>query len=381
MTAELVFGNGRIVTPDAVVRGLVRVRDGSILDVVEDRTVPPGAIDLDGDYLMPGFVELHTDNLERHFSPRPGVRWPAEPAVVAHDAQVAAAGITTVFDALAAGDVKEDSERLRNLSVMTDAIATVQSQGLLRAEHRLHLRCEISYPGVLDIFQPLADSGLVDLVSLMDHTPGQRQFADLGTYRLYYQAKHGFSDTEMERFIVEKLAQQKQWSRPNRAALLAQCRTRGMMLASHDDATAEHVAESAADGVVVAEFPTTLEAAEACRRHGLNIMTGAPNLVRGGSHAGNVSALDLARRGLVDVLSSDYVPGSLLQSIFKLAGPENAIALPQAVAMVSRNPAEAVGLDDRGAILPGRRADLVRVAARGSLPVVRSVWRGGERVC
>jgi alpha-D-ribose 1-methylphosphonate 5-triphosphate diphosphatase len=166
----------------------------------------------------------------------------------------------------------------------------------------------------------------------------------------------------------------------HRAELVALAQRHGAVLASHDDSTAEEVAESAADGVALAEFPTTVEAARACRAAGITVMMGAPNLIRGGSHSGNVAAVELARHGLLDMLSSDYVPAALLLAAFRLPALVPGLSLARAVATVTANPARAVGLLDRGELAVGRRADLVRVHLAGEQPVVRETWRGGRRV-
>jgi len=379
--SELVISNARVVTRDAVLHGAVQVRDGMIADVSDVPALLPGAIDFDGDYLLPGLVELHTDNLERHASPRPGVRWPAEAAVVAHDVQIAGAGITTVFDALAVGDVIEGSSRLASLTAMTGAVQAMNDAGALKAEHWLHLRCEVSYHDLPALLQPFVEHPRVRLVSLMDHTPGQRQFARLDKYTEYYMGKYGFTDAQMQRFIEDKCADQARYSARHREHVIELCRRRGLPLASHDDATADHIEEAAACGSVVAEFPTTVEAARAARERRIKVMGGAPNFVRGGSHSGNVSARELADHALVDILSSDYVPASLLHAAFLMADGDSG-ALPAAVASVSATPAAAIGLDDRGAIAPGLQADLIRVAEAPGMgfPVVRAVWRRGERI-
>lgn len=379
---ERILTNARLVLADTVMDGtLVVSSDGTIAAIEAGRSGAPGALDLEGEFLIPGLVELHTDNLEKHVTPRPGVRWPAVSAVIAHDGQVAAAGITTVFDALALGDVSEKSDRLATLDDMATGIAEGQATGALRAEHFLHLRCEVSSADAIRRFEHFADWPLVRLVSVMDHTPGQRQFVHLSKYAEYYQAKFRMSDEQLAAFIADRRADQERWSAPNRRAIADGCRARGLALASHDDATTAHVAEASEDGCMLAEFPTTLEAAEECRRRDIAILGGAPNLLRGGSHSGNVSVGDLARRGLLDILSSDYAPVSLLQAAFALGreqGGEH--GLPAAIATVTSTPAARAGLADRGALAPGLRADLVRVAERGGWPVVRGVWKAGERI-
>ena len=188
------------------------------------------------------------------------------------------------------------------------------------------------------------------------------------------------SDAEMESFMDERRAAHARHSVGNRQRIVELCRDRDIPLASHDDATRAHAQESADDGMSIAEFPTSIEAAEASREHGLQILMGAPNVVRGGSHSGNISALALAKLGLLDVLSSDYVPCSLLHAAFILADDVPDIALPEAIAMVSSNPARAAGLGDRGEIAVGQRADFVRVTVNDGYPVVRAVWRQGVRV-
>lgn len=378
MSVSTSFRNARLVLSEEVVEGSLNIRDGWI-DTVDAGSGPVGE-DMDGDYLIPGLVELHTDHLEGHFSPRPGVRWNAVAAVQAHDAQIATSGITTVFDCLRLGSDENEGFVRGEMRVLADAIKQAGEEGRLRAEHFLHLRCEVSAPDVLDAFEDFRDEPRVRLASLMDHAPGQRQFQTMEQYVLYYQKKRGLSDAEFARYVQARQEQSARYSAPHRKAIAQHCRAGDITLASHDDATLDHVDEALDDGVRLAEFPTSVEAARASHEAGLSVLMGAPNIVRGGSHSGNIAARDLAEAGLLDVLSSDYVPGSLLHGVFKLAEEVEAISLPQALQLVTERPARTVGLDDRGAIAQGRRADLVRVRWQGGVPVVRGVWRKGERV-
>jgi alpha-D-ribose 1-methylphosphonate 5-triphosphate diphosphatase len=333
-----------------------------------------------GDYIIPGLVELHTDHLENHYAPRPKVRWNPVAAVQAHDAQMAASGITTVFDALRVGLDEDADMRAEDMAELAHAISNAQQAGRLRADHMIHVRCEVSAPDCLSGFEALLHDHPIKLVSLMDHSPGQRQFAKIEGYAAYYQGKLKMSDAAFKAFSAKRIAQSEQWSAPNRRAISDFCRANGIILASHDDATVAHVEEAIEQGIRVAEFPTTAEAAAASKKAGMGVLMGAPNVMRGGSHSGNVSARDLARDGLLDILSSDYIPFSLIQSAFFLGEAVEGISLPQAVAMVSKTPAEAVGLTDRGVIEAGRRADLVRVRLDEHVPIVRTVWREGRRV-
>lgn len=379
MSVELILGNARVVTAEALIEGAVRVVQGKIAAIDPGPTGVPGAHDLDGDYLLPGLVEIHTDNLEKHFEPRPGAVWPsALAAVLAHDAQVIGAGITTVLDAVCVGDYRDSGKRRRILADSIETVSEARAADLLRADHLFHLRCETSDPGVVEMFEPYADHPLLRLVSLMDHTPGQRQWRDLESYRRFHRDK-GWNDSEFADVIASFQVQMADNSDVNRKAVLDLCRGLDVPLASHDDTTEEHVEQAHAEGIAISEFPTTLPAAKLAKAYGMMNVMGAPNVVRGGSHSGNISALSLAEAGLLDVLSSDYVPASLLHAAF-LLHRHVGIGLPDAIHTVALNPTRAIGLTDRGTIAPGQRADLVRVRLHGDLPIVREVWRAGRRV-
>ena len=278
--SELVLTNARIVTPEAVVFGTVRIVDGVIAEACAG-AVGCAAMDLEGDYLVPGLVELHTDVLERHAFPRPGVAWPPVAAALAYDAEMIAAGITTVLDSLAIGYVIDSGRRPRDPRPLVEAVSAARDASLLRADHFLHLRCEVSTEHVVEDFEQLAGDALVRLVSLMDHTPGQRQFVDVDKYREYNQGKYGLSDAQVEALIARRLDDQQRFGIPHRAAIVARCHERGHAIASHDDATAAHVKEALSAGAVIAEFPTTLDAAASAHDVGLAVLAGAPNLVCG----------------------------------------------------------------------------------------------------
>jgi alpha-D-ribose 1-methylphosphonate 5-triphosphate diphosphatase len=376
---DLVIGNARLVMAGEIISGSVRIRAGMIEQIDSGTTDVSEMVNLQGDLLLPGLVELHTDNFERHLMPRPKVRWPELPALISHDAEVVAAGITTVYDALGVGDADPDAMRGQDMKPVVDAIRTAQRHGMLRAEHRLHIRCELPAPNALSLFEPFQEAGMVGMISLMDHTPGQRQWENIEQARVYYTGKKGWSDEKFERSVADSVELQEKYALPHRRFFTEYAKQHGVMLASHDDTQLHHVEEAARDGVTICEFPTRIEAARAARERGMVNVMGAPNVVRGGSHSGNVSALDMARLGLLDTLSSDYIPASLLMAAFKLVSHAG-FSLPKAVATISRNPARAAGLNDRGEILAGLRADLIQVNADHDQPVVRAVWRNGVRV-
>jgi len=390
MTPETVLSNARIVLAEEIPHGSVLIRDGLIADISSG----PAAAgeDLGGDYLLPGVVELHTDHLEYHFTPRPGVRWDPLPAVLASDAQLAAGGATTVFDAVRIGapaGVKHD-EPSKAARYLADAIEEAADAGLLRADHAIHVRCEVSAADCLDSFGAFADDPHVRLVSLMDHTPGQRQYADMEVFKRYHIGKGNTTEADFDAFVAPRLEASARYADPHRHAIAGLASQRGITLATHDDATPDHVAESVALGVRISEFPTTVLAASAADKNGQHIVMGAPNIVRGGSQSGNVAAAELLGLGLLHILSSDYVPSSPLQAIFQLAA-DGGMGLTDGARLVSTNPARAAGLDDRGEIAVGKRADLVRVRPHDlppaerhpsgrRVPVVRGVYRQGVRV-
>ncbi|QDZ09536.1 alpha-D-ribose 1-methylphosphonate 5-triphosphate diphosphatase [Devosia ginsengisoli] len=374
---ELVLTNARIVLANEVLEGSLRVDGGVITDIgAPSRT----GLDLDGDYLIPGLVELHTDHLETHYAPRPRVRWNPVAAVQAHDAQIAASGITTVLDAIRIGLDEDTDVSAEEMRILAGAIRAGMDAGRLRAEHYIHLRCEVSAPDCLDSFLAIKDDPLVRLASLMDHAPGQRQFASLDAYKVYYQGKTKMSDAELDAFTARRNAQSLAHSGKHRRMISQMCHDQGIVLASHDDATRAHVEEAVDLGLHIAEFPTTLEAARASRQAGLSILMGGPNVVRGGSHSGNVSARALAEADLLDILSSDYIPFSMLQSAFSLADGVEGISLSKAIQLVTKRPAEAAGFHDRGEIAVGKRADFVHLRIEDGIPIVLTVWRQGQRV-
>ncbi|MFN6499836.1 MAG: phosphonate metabolism protein PhnM [Nostoc sp. DedQUE01] len=375
---EQVYTNYRLQLPHEEVLGTLVVRDGLIAEI-QPGIVTHG-LNGQGDYLMPGLIELHTDNLERCVSPRPGIRWPLEAAAIYHDRDLASAGVTTVCDAIAIGDIAVGSPRLTNFAPMIDVICRGQKAGRFCVEHRIHLRCELAYDKVYEITAQYADNPLLSMISLMDHTPGQRQFIHLDKFKQYYIGKHGATPKEIDDFIVIRQQQQQIYVQKNRAALVQIAKSKGISLASHDDATVEHVQEAVQDGVVIAEFPTTLEAAKTSHSLGLQVLMGAPNLVLGGSHSGNVSAMELVLQNLVDVISSDYVPQSLLQAIFLIA-EKTGKPIYEAMQLFTSNPAKAIHLfGDRGSLKVGKRADFITAHYDGLVPRLTATICQGRRV-
>jgi alpha-D-ribose 1-methylphosphonate 5-triphosphate diphosphatase len=375
---ETILINARLILGDRVLDGSIRLADNRIASIDPGHSGAPGALDMDGDFLIPGLVDVHTDNLERQVQPRLNARWPSRSAMLAHDAQCAAAGVTTVLDALCIGDLGFDKERIRTFQDGVVDLDALADTGLLKSDHFLHLRCEVPASDVLTLFDPVASHNRVRMISLMDHCPGVGQYADMTFYRAL-RRRDGTPEDYIERRIIELQDQRARLRTPNRRALLDRIAGRDVAIASHDDRTEDEIAENARDGIRISEFPVTMLAAKAAKEYGMTVIAGAPNIVRGGSHSGNVSAADLVRSGAVDAFASDYVPASLIEAAF-LCVEQTGITLPDAIALITDRPARMAHLPDRGRLAPGLRADLVRVRVHQGLPVVRQVWRAGERV-
>lgn len=373
----MILTNATLVLPEEVLHGTVLLEDGLIREVQPGAARHPGAVDCEGDILMPGVVDLHTDNLERQVQPRANARWPSRSAFLAHDGQCAAAGVTTVLDALCLGDLGFDQGRDQTFQDGVADLTHWAGTGLLRAEHLLHLRCELPARDMPSLLDAVAEHPLVAMVSLMDHSPGVGQYRDLARYKAMRVKQTRMTEAQVEQRIAELQENRERTLGPARRWLLDRLRGRGIPLASHDDESAEQVARNAADGIRISEFPVTMAAAEAARDIGVGVIAGAPNIVRGGSHSGNIAAMDLARAGAVDALASDYVPPALVEAAFILA---QVVGLPAAIRSVTEAPARMAALHDRGALRPGLRADLVRVRLHEGMPVVRATWVRGARV-
>ncbi|SHK37786.1 alpha-D-ribose 1-methylphosphonate 5-triphosphate diphosphatase [Shimia gijangensis] len=381
MTQETILANAMLVLPDETVRGALLLRDGKIQALETGTSVPSGAVDCQGDYVAPGLVELHTDNLERHLHPRPKVNWPHLPAILAHDQEMAGAGVTTVFDALRIGFFQSAARnKLRKgyaREVATE-LRNLGEQGTLKIRHHVHLRAETCSETLIDELADFGPEDRVGIMSLMDHTPGQRQFADMGKFETYTRGKHdlpsdGFDD--YVRFLQELRSRLGQTHENAVVEAAARC---GAVLASHDDTTEQQVETSVQYGARLAEFPTTVAAARASKMRGMATVLGGPNLVRGASHSGNVAAAELADLGILDIISSDYAPASLLLGAVQLGQRWDNMA--KGLATVTSTPAQAVGWTDRGRLGVGLAADVIRFKLVGNVPTLQAVWCKGARV-
>lgn len=376
--SETILTNARLILEDEVVTGTIVFGPEGIRAVDQGLSGLPGAEDAGGDFIAPGLVEMHTDNMEKHFMPRPKVFWPnGLAAALVHDAQMAAAGVTTVYDAVCAGTPFSAKDYRKDIfEDVMQALDEGKALGVFRIDHHIHMRCELTSPDLMADIEPYIDSPLVKLVSLMDHTPGQRQWRDISHLKTYALGS-GKTEAEFETDLVER-AREAENVPGNWKAIVETFQARNIPIATHDDTTVEHVEAGVASGAVISEFPTTVEAAAAAKARGLATVAGAPNVVRGGSHSGGVSVSELAERGVLDGLSSDYVPSSLLQAVLALNG-KSGIALPEAMGMVTWKISDILGLKDRGHLKAGLRADLLRFSVVANTPVIRAVWSNGQR--
>jgi alpha-D-ribose 1-methylphosphonate 5-triphosphate diphosphatase len=376
---ETILTNATLVLETETLNGTIVFDETGIKSVDSGRSAVSSAIDVDGDYVTPGIVEMHTDNMEKHFVPRPGVFWPnGLAAALAHDAQMAAAGVTTVYDSICAGSIYGQKDYRREIfpqviRAVEEGIAT-QS---FRIDHCIHIRCELTGDELVDDVAPFANNPIVRLVSLMDHTPGQRQWRNLDNLKRYAMGTGEKTEAQYDEDVALRMEHGPKNLERNWPAIVEMFGSRGIPIATHDDTTEDDVDAGVRSGAVISEFPTTVVAAEAAKRKGLATIMGAPNVVRGGSHSGGVSAAELAKLGLLDGLSSDYVPASLLQAVLRLNG-EYGISFPDAMAKVTWKVADMVGLKDRGHLKAGLRADILRFRAIGPTPIVRGLWSNGR---
>ncbi|MDH2347772.1 alpha-D-ribose 1-methylphosphonate 5-triphosphate diphosphatase [Bradyrhizobium sp. SSUT77] len=372
----LVFTNARIVTETEIVTGAVRVEADLISSIGRESGGAALEVDCAGDFLLPGVIDVHTDHLEKHAMPRARVFWPMAPAALVYDAVIAAAGITTVFDSLCIGAAGKPY-RKKLLHKMIEGIQTAREAGLLRAEHLLHLRCDILDPDLDQDLKRYIDEPTLRFITILDDSAA-RHSDDY--YRRVQRERGPVSDREVEERLRASLANDSIIAAQTRRWVVQLAQRRGIPVANHDDSRASHIDEAVQLGMSILEFAITNDAADAAHSAGITLIAGAPNVVNGGSHFGNVSAADLVLRGMATILCSDYVPASLVQAAFILAQREGGPSLPKAIATISANPARAFGLSDRGVLAPGRRADIVRVSLIDQVPVVKAVWRQGQRV-
>lgn len=371
----------RIVLEDRVLpRGSLRI-EGDTIAELRNGIVPGAALYGEGLLLLPGFVDMHGDMIEREVEPRPNVKMPMELGLRDLDRRLKVSGVTTAYAAVSFNP-KSAYGHMRSYEHSKEMLRALKAlRPMLKVDHRVHARFEINYPNALAVVEELIADGTVDLVSLTDHTPGQGQYRDLEHLARRTQRDLGLTPEEAQAHIRERIDEKRAHAgdvAATLAAISAICAQHGIPLASHDDDTVEKVALMQSLGAKISEFPVTIEAAEEARRRGLATAMGAPNAVRGQSYSGNLSARDAHAAGLLDILAADYHPSAILPAVLELAKTDPA-GLAGATRLASLNPARALGLTDRGAIATGLRADLV-IADDTGIGHVRATFRNGRKI-
>ncbi|WP_239618620.1 alpha-D-ribose 1-methylphosphonate 5-triphosphate diphosphatase [Cohnella mopanensis] len=367
---------GLVVRPDGVSQRDLAIEGGVISSISADagEVGYDQVIDAEGAWVLPGLIDIHCDAIEKEVEPRPNTLFPLEMAFLQFERKLAGHGITTMLHSLSLGV----GLSLRGEHLVAEMIGLIASMRQERAmiRHGVHLRYEVSHLTGFELAQKLLDDGLLDYLSLMDHAPGQGQYHRPGAFQRYVMKNQGVSVDEVA-VIVEELQERRSrvdWSKLK--ALTAQARSRGIAVASHDDDSEAAVNRSLDFQATVSEFPLTLETARYATAQGMGVCVGAPNIVRGGSHDGNLKAVEAIREGVADILCSDYHPASLLHAVFQLE--TEGLPLHQAVNMASLNAARALGrADSIGSIELGKAADVIIVRKVRGIPLVHSTIVGG----
>ncbi|MBB6734893.1 alpha-D-ribose 1-methylphosphonate 5-triphosphate diphosphatase [Cohnella zeiphila] len=367
---------GQVVLPDRTEVADVAIRDGRIERIAPGGSAPAEeeALDANGAWVLPGLVDLHCDAIEKEVEPRPNTFFPMEMAFLQYERKLAAHGITTMYHSLSLGT----GLSLRGENFLSDLVRLIdrmrRERGMIR--HRVHLRYEISYLSGLPLAQQFLREGLVHYLSFMDHAPGIGQYKRPGAFERYVMKNQGVDLQEVGRIVEELEERRSRIDREALKALAAEAKRLGLAIASHDDDTPDQVDRSISLGANVTEFPLNLETAVYAEQKGLYVCVGAPNIVRGGSHDRNLSAIDAVKAGAAHMICSDYHPASMLQAIFMLEA--QGVPLPEAVAMATLQPARALGLEgELGSLQPGKRADLLIVRKVSGHPVAsRTVVQG-----
>jgi alpha-D-ribose 1-methylphosphonate 5-triphosphate diphosphatase len=379
MPTSFIIHNARLVTPTGIREAAsLRVADGRIAEIRDGDLAGSRTIDAQGHYLFPGFVDLHSDAIEKGIEPRPNTFFPVDIAVFELDKKIAACGITTMYHSLSFAEMEVG---LRSNSTAAGIIREIsQFRHRLKVNTKVHARFEITDLGAVPYLQGLIRDGLIHLFSFMDHSPGQGQFRDISSYKNYYGRVYGKSDLEMDG-IIDRKQRSKEGDAPQAIErLVGLCRENGIAIASHDDDSRDKIEWLHDLGIAMTEFPVTIEAVRAARELGISVCLGSPNVVRGQSQARNLSARDAISWGFGDILCSDYSPMTMLHAVLTLERLK-ILPLHEAVNMVSLNPARAVGIADQtGSLEVGKDADMLIVDHSDEFPRILKTFVGGREV-
>ena len=382
----LAIKNGIIVTPEGIIEGkILLIKQDRIFGLADSFGNADGierVVNAHGRYIMPGIIDIHSDKIEQYIKPRPMSQMDFEFALKVCERDLLGAGVTTIYHSISLfKDELFGKSPLRtkeNVQKIADLLANIHLRNHL-IHHRFHLRVEIDNLNAAEIVRDMIGQGKAHLISFMDHTPGQGQYGDLSVYR---DAISGYNGKAIEEFgfdgLVDQHKNKPRLSTKQLTELSALAHENGIPVASHDDDAEKKLEANKKIGVDISEFPITLETAASAKRQGFFTVVGAPNILRGCSHTGNMSAAAAIMEGSADILCSDYYPAAILQSIF-LMHTKHGLPLTRMANMATLNPARAVRIDkDYGSIEPGKKADLLIVGILDGYPVVTHVFVEGK---
>ena len=375
--------NGKIVTPEGIKnKKALLIKDEKILDICSTKNLDCNKfeiIDANGGYIIPGLIDTHSDALERKFYPRPNVDIPLHIALSYHEKKLLSCGITTQFHGIYWGEELEKHRSLEAGKEMVKRILAYRERAVLN--HKIFIRYSINeFKGKASLLK-LIQQGKVDLISFQNHTPGQGQFKDIEVFKKYYSQVRGWTESQLEEYIKnENRVDRNRWQKLQILEEISQAAAKFKIpLVSHDDDEPEKVRLMKGLGVKISEFPLNLEAANCAKENNIYVVVGAPNVVQGKSSCANISARDLIKQKASDIICSDYHLPSMLCASLILYQEKN-LSLPEAINMITLNPAKATGLKEKGAILPGKAADIVVFKLRDKVPEVTRVFIKGRSI-
>jgi alpha-D-ribose 1-methylphosphonate 5-triphosphate diphosphatase len=384
VNSHMIF-NVKIVTPAEVIEnGAVFVQDELIVSVErgQSKKISKGlhCIDGQGRWLIPGIIDIHNDSIEREIEPRPNALIPMEIALFSLESRLVSHGITSVYHSLAFMEGETAVRTAPMVVANVREINDLKQHGLIR--HNVHARYDMTESGFYAILTGMIEAEQVQLVSFIDHTPGQGQYKQIDVFRDYYRKKHPHLDEAAVNSLIEK--RQSKTQTADAVHLIDMIAERAckynIPIASHDDDSCEKVAFMRERGVTISEFPIDLKTAVTAASKGMHVVVGAPNIIRGRSNSGNMRAIEAIAHNAAHILCSDYMSSSILHAVFQLHH-RHGLGIVDAVNMATINPARAMRADQRlGSIEPGKAADMILINETAGIPFVDRVFVNGFAV-
>jgi len=380
---DIVFENVDIITEDSLIeKGSLYISEGKIKQI-DSGYISSSAIrkDCSGYTIMPGLIDLHSDALEKHIEPRPGSVFPMKPSICDFDKMLVAYGITSMFYCVAFVHNDRDNRSLRDDSHAYQIIEALTDESLnLKCRPYIHLRYDTLHFDCIPGIRSIIEQDKVNMLSFMDHTPGQGQFQDLEKYKKYTAKTFNINTDDLEERIRNQTERRNSIDHNKLREIADLCLSKNIALASHDDDSTQKIEWAKSMGISISEFPISLEVLKEASQNGLMTMVGAPNVLLGRSHSNNLSALEALRSGQVDIICSDYSPLSLFHSMFVIE-KELGLSLQEIAKYVTINPAKAVGIDEnQGSIKSGKDADLIFIDRNQAIPRIMNTFVKGQEV-